>query len=93
MKKLYDPTTRKLIELGPAAWARFLRVSMTDPGRQRGENVARTMLAVQDSQSIANDEKALHGRAWSAMPFFLSSFFSPAFGGRPRQPLGDKIKG
>jgi hypothetical protein len=39
---------------------------MIRPRRQRGEYVARTMLAVHGSQSIANDEKALHGRAWSA---------------------------
>ena len=35
MKKPYDPTTRKLFELGPAAWIRFLRVPMTDPDRVR----------------------------------------------------------
>jgi predicted transposase YdaD len=35
MKKPYDPTTRTLFELGPPAWIRFLRVSMTDPNRAR----------------------------------------------------------
>ncbi len=35
MRKPYDPTTRKLIELGPAAWLRFLRVPITDPNRAR----------------------------------------------------------
>jgi predicted transposase YdaD len=35
MKKPYDPTTRKLIELGPAAWIRFLRVSISNPNRAR----------------------------------------------------------
>ncbi len=33
MPKPFDATTRKLFEMGPAEWARFLRARLTDPGR------------------------------------------------------------
>ena len=33
MPKPFDATTRKLFEMGPAEWARFLRVLFTDPSR------------------------------------------------------------
>jgi len=35
MSKPFDATTRKLIELEPAAWLRFLHVPVTDPDRVR----------------------------------------------------------
>jgi hypothetical protein len=35
MRKPFDATMRKLIEMGPAAWLRFLRIFITDPGRVR----------------------------------------------------------
>jgi len=35
MSKPYDATMRRLIELEPAAWLRFLHVPITDPGRVR----------------------------------------------------------
>jgi hypothetical protein len=35
MRKPFDATMRKLIEMSPAAWLRFLRVMITDPGRVR----------------------------------------------------------
>jgi hypothetical protein len=31
MSKPFDATTRKLIEMGPAAWLRFLHVPIADP--------------------------------------------------------------
>ncbi len=33
MPKPFDATTRKLFEMGPAEWARFLRARLTDPSR------------------------------------------------------------
>ena len=33
MSKRFDATMRKLIELEPAAWLRFLHVSVADPQR------------------------------------------------------------
>ena len=35
MPKPFDATMRKLFELEPAAWLRFLHVPITDPGRVR----------------------------------------------------------
>ncbi len=35
MPKPFDATMRKLLELGPAAWLRFLRVRFTAPDRVR----------------------------------------------------------
>jgi predicted transposase YdaD len=35
MRKPFDATMRKLIEMGPAAWLRFLHVMITDPNRVR----------------------------------------------------------
>jgi predicted transposase YdaD len=35
MRKPFDATMRKLIEMSPAAWLQFLRVMITDPGRVR----------------------------------------------------------
>jgi hypothetical protein len=35
MGKPFDATMRKLFELGPPAWLRFLHVSISDPGRVR----------------------------------------------------------
>ena len=32
MQKPYDPTMRRLLELGPTTWLRLLRVSMTERG-------------------------------------------------------------
>ena len=35
MPKPFDATMRKLLELGPAAWLRFLHVRFTDPEHVR----------------------------------------------------------
>ncbi len=57
MPKPFDATTRKLFEIGPAEWARFLRVRFTDPGRV-------TVIDSNISTVIAEADKVL----WIAEP-------------------------